>query len=128
MDARERSEFWQGKAGLAGCLWVFVATLSPAAAGQAQQHDVQYGLAARYPGDVGIANDPDVILFEDYELADMDQLRAKGWRWSPGAEGKVYTLSGDPAQAFAGKRCLVKRAEAGQNGAIMPHDLDPPAS
>src|SRR5262249_21721326 len=38
------------------------------------------GLAAKYPGDVGIANDPDVLFADDFESGDMkkwDQQRGR---------------------------------------------------
>ena len=38
-----------------------------------------YGLSARYPGDQGIDKDPAVVFAEDFEVANLDELRT---RWS----------------------------------------------
>jgi hypothetical protein len=95
--------------------------LVPMVAVARADQDVAYGLAARYPNDVGIGQDPDVLIVEDYEIADLDELKAKGWSWSKG--GEVYSLSTEPGLAFAGKRCLVKTMRTGAEGAIMPIDL-----
>ena len=80
------------------------------------------GIAAGYPGDEGIRDDPAVILFEDYELPSIDALKDRGWTWSTYTKG-VYRLADDPALAFGGRRCLVKNAIEGTNGAIMPRDI-----
>lgn len=99
--------------------------LLAALAGWSNGGEIEYGLAARYPNDAGIQMDPDVILLEDYELDGMDALAHRGWRWSPGAQKRIYRLSTDPKVPFAGQTCLVKKAAKGHTGAIMPHDLDP---
>ncbi|NQT38797.1 MAG: hypothetical protein HQ581_14980, partial [Planctomycetes bacterium] len=80
------------------------------------------GIAAGYPNDEGIGEDPAVILCEDYELPSIDALKDRGWRWSTYTKG-VYRLSADPSLAFGGRRCLVKNAIEGAEGAIMPRDI-----
>jgi hypothetical protein len=80
------------------------------------------GIAAAYPNDEGIGEDPSVIFFEDYELPSMDALKDRGWSWSTYVDG-VYQLADDPTLAFAGQRCLVKNAIDGTKGAIMPRDI-----
>ena len=54
---------------------------------QPGQPSPEYGIAARYPHDSGLKNDPNVILFEDYELADVEGLRERGWDWNRGHVG-----------------------------------------
>ena len=50
-----------------------------AEAQQANRPPPEYGIAAGYPNDLGLEKDPEVILFEDYELADVEDLRTRGW-------------------------------------------------
>jgi len=82
------------------------------------------GLASKYLNDQGLAKDPDVILFQDYEVAKIDDLKKQGWSWSRPKDG-VYELCEDAKKAFAGRGCLQKNTIAGKNGAIMPVDLKP---
>lgn len=35
------------------------------------------GLAARYPGDAGIAADPDVVFAEDFESGSIEKVKAR---------------------------------------------------
>ena len=70
---REKGEFMR-KVQIAG---LFLTVLLSSAAAQG----VDYGIAAKYPNDQGIGKDPDVLIFEDYELGHVDELRQKGWRW-----------------------------------------------
>ncbi len=59
-------------------------------------------LSERYPGDVGIADDPAVLFFDDFEA---------GWgRWdAPGADTTYLQLISDSAVANAGDRYLRSR-------------------
>jgi len=110
-------------------VWAFVVTAGVwvGAAGEAfAAGGVEYGIAARYPNDEGIGKDRDVLIFEDYELGHVDDLRRKGWRWNNKWGRGVYSLSEDPTLAFGGKKCLVKKMPRGREGAIMPRDLDSP--
>lgn len=86
----------------------------------AQGHDrppaePKRGLAARYPGDRGIQEDPDVILFAGFEEASWDEA------WSHVAERRVIdTVDADAARSFSalrGKALRVKIAE-GANAAL----------
>ena len=92
---------------------------------QAGQPSLKYGIAARYPNDLGLEKDPDVILFEDYELADVEDLRQRGWDWNRGHVG-VWGLTDEPAHVFAGKKSLVQHMIRGREGSIMPRDLKSP--
>lgn len=87
---------------------------------------VRYGLAAKYPDDKGLAGDPDVILFEDYEVENLEALRARGWDWNRKSGEGVYSLSSDPSIVFDGKKTLAKTTREGRTGAIMPYDLPSP--
>jgi len=55
----------------------------------------ELGLAADYPGDVGIMDHPDVLLFSDFESADW------GLDWSTGADAATLDLvTDDPGNQF----------------------------
>ncbi|MCC6445323.1 MAG: hypothetical protein IT210_17920 [Armatimonadetes bacterium] len=73
-----------------------------------------FGLAARYPGDRGIAGDPAVLLAESFETGGLEEL---GKRWSDISNegGKVLAFSADTPNASAGKRSLQMTAALGQN-------------
>ena len=101
------------------------ALAAPAEAQQANRPPPEYGIAAGYPNDLGLEKDPDVILFEDYELADVENLRTRGWDWNRGHVG-VWGLTDEPAHVFAGKKSLSQHMIRGREGSIMPRDLKPP--
>ncbi|MBI1369157.1 MAG: hypothetical protein GC162_10955 [Planctomycetes bacterium] len=61
------------------CVVGLVMSLALAPAVRAEDLPEGPGLAAMYPGDVGIANDPHVVLAEDFE---EDDLAAMARRWS----------------------------------------------
>ncbi len=71
------------------------------------------GLAARYPGDEGIASDPAVVLHENFEDA------AKvfdGKRWpSVSNKGGALKLTREPANVHLGKQALRVTATLGSN-------------
>jgi len=92
---------------------------------QPGQPSPEYGIAARCPNDLGLENDPNVILFEDYELADVEGLRERGWDWNRGHVG-VWELTDEPAHVFAGKKSLAQHMILGREGSIMPRELKPP--
>jgi hypothetical protein len=62
------------------------------------------GIASKYPGDVGIENDPDVILADDFEsYASAGEL---GNRWDQVYGGPDVSISTDPAHVFAGAKAV----------------------
>jgi hypothetical protein len=73
-----------------------------------------YGLAAKYPGDQGLAKDPAVLFAEDFEEG---SLEAVGKRWDnvSNEAGKPLALSGDVPAASAGKHSLQVTATLGQD-------------
>ena len=50
------------------------------------------GIAARYPGDTGIEQDPRVVFVEDFEQPSMDQVKV---RWEAVKADSTLSLSGD---------------------------------
>jgi len=80
---------------------------------------VQYGIASKYVRDKGLADDPDVILFEDFEVDELADLEKRRWvprngsgRYDTGTgekQGwKYYSIASEPGVAFAGTRCMKK--------------------
>ena len=63
-----------------------------------------WGLAAKYPGDVGIANDPDVLFADNFESGDM-----KKWDQQ---RGRVVMIEDKPN---SGRWCVQMPMERGRN-------------
>ncbi len=62
------------------------------------------GIAARYPGDVGIASDPAVVFFDDFEsYSSPNQLTS---RWSNYYQGSYTGISTAGADVFSGSKSL----------------------
>src|SRR5262245_40895117 len=62
------------------------------------------GLAAKYPGDVGIEKHPGVVFVENFEQASFDET-AK--RWEAVSKPEIMSLSDDKPPASGGKRSLL---------------------
>ena len=61
------------------------------------------GLSARYPGDVGIGTDPDVVFVEDFEAKSLDELAGD---WSQ-FNAQITSLSEDVAPGSGGKTSIL---------------------
>jgi hypothetical protein len=72
------------------------------------------GLAARFPGDAGIARHPSVLLAADFETDDLDALRRR-WDSVSDADGRVLAFSADVPPGSAGHRSLQMTATLGTN-------------
>jgi len=72
------------------------------------------GLAALYPGDVGLATDPRVLLFEDFESGDKAAL-ARRWEEVSDKDGTVLALVTDHPPGSSGNRSLEVTARLGHN-------------
>ncbi len=70
------------------------------------------GLAAQYPGDVGIENDPAVVLVEQFEDASTSSVFS---RWTDIREGGWMSLSNDVPPGSAGSQSLTIPAVGGLN-------------
>jgi hypothetical protein len=73
-----------------------------------------HGLAARYPGDKGIAKDPAVLLAEDFEEGTIEDL-AKRWTEVGNKDGKPLAFSDRRPDASRGKRSLEITATLGRD-------------
>ena len=66
--------------------------------------EVQSGIAAAYPRDVGIENHPSVIFAEDFEGRDLDAI---GARWETVRHREIMSLSNDVPPASSGKQSML---------------------
>ena len=73
-----------------------------------------YGLSARYPGDVGIGDDPAVLLHEDFESGDLADLKTR-WSDISNKGGRVIRFVDDAPPNSAGRRALQMTATRGEN-------------
>ena len=73
------------------------------------------GIAARYPGDTGIANDADVVFVEAFE---HDSLEALVTRWE--TVGRVETMSFSPETppGSGGRQSLLLERQEGAGGSL----------
>ncbi len=97
-------------------LAVFLASVLPACPGSAAQERLPQGpgLAARYPGDVGIRVHPAVVFAEDFELEEVEGFRAR-WSHINNKAGRALALARDVPEASRGKRSLKMTATRGEN-------------
>jgi hypothetical protein len=62
------------------------------------------GIAAKYPGDSGIENDPEVLLHDDFEsYAEPADLHT---RWNVVSHEVNMRIAGEPAGVYSGKRSV----------------------
>jgi hypothetical protein len=69
------------------------------------------GIAARHASDAEFAKDPAIILYEDFEGADLDKRKWPGISNNAGA----LALTRDPNEVFAGRQSLQVTATLGKN-------------
>jgi hypothetical protein len=72
------------------------------------------GLAAKYPGEAGIARDSHVLLAEDFETGTLADL-AKRWDDVSNKDGKVMAFSDEAPPGSRGQRSLRMTATLGEN-------------
>jgi hypothetical protein len=72
------------------------------------------GLASRYPGDVGIDQDEQVLFAEDFETGSLADL-SKRWSDVSNKDGEPMAFSGDVPAVSAGTRSLEITATLGKN-------------
>ena len=73
------------------------------------------GIAAKYPGDVGIANDPDVVFVESFE-GSVDEICS---HWETVAGKPIMSKSNDVVPGSGGKQSLLLTRVAGGNEGYM---------
>ncbi|MBM4093795.1 MAG: hypothetical protein FJ276_30970, partial [Planctomycetes bacterium] len=73
------------------------------------------GIAARYPGDVGIENDPDVVFVESFD-GSVDEICS---HWDAVAGKPIMSKSDDVVPGSGGKQSLLLTRVAGGTGGYM---------
>ena len=86
------------------------------------------GVSAKYPLDRGLAKDPAVLIFEDFETGDLASLE-KSWSSVSNKDGKVITYKEDRPVAGVGKRAIQltgtpSENEGGHLYRTLPRELD----
>src|ERR1044071_2865584 len=62
------------------------------------------GIASRYPNDVGIENDPDVLLYDNFEsYTSPSQLLSK---WDQAGKQANLRIATEPGNFYAGHKAL----------------------
>lgn len=70
------------------------------------------GLARKYPGDVGLAGDPNVIFVEDFERESLDEVTA---RWESVRSAEIMSLATDVPETSFGARSLLMTHVGGRS-------------
>jgi hypothetical protein len=70
------------------------------------------GLAAKYPGDVGIDKDPNIVFVENFEHPSFD---ACAKRWESVTQPELMSLSDEKPSASGGKKSLQVRHVGGES-------------
>ncbi|MEW6755464.1 MAG: hypothetical protein AB1505_31480 [Candidatus Latescibacterota bacterium] len=72
------------------------------------------GLAAKYPGDVGIERDPAVLFAENFETGTIEEI-GKRWDEVSNKDGRVLALDSDVPSDSRGKRSLQMTGTLSEN-------------
>lgn len=73
-----------------------------------------YGIAGKYPGDQGIAEDPAALFVEDFACGDLEAI-GRRWEAVSNKDGAVLALLPDGPEGSAGKYSLQMTATLGVN-------------
>ncbi|MBW7997441.1 MAG: hypothetical protein FVQ81_12875 [Candidatus Glassbacteria bacterium] len=73
------------------------------------------GIAARYPGDEGIGNDPAVVFSENFESITATDLSQRWTNVNNGTDNSVLFIVRDTTAPSVGKYCLRMTATKGRN-------------
>lgn len=71
------------------------------------------GIAAKYPGDVGIDKDPNVLFVENFE---EESIEAMCKRWENVKSPEIMSFSSDVPRGSSGKHSLLMEREKGSGG------------
>ena len=88
-----------------------VAVVMVARTGAAAEGGLQVGIAERYPGDVGIARDRDVVLVENFDARSVDEIAA---RWESVQRREIMSVSADVPPGSGDGRSLLMTHVGGQ--------------
>lgn len=87
-----------------GHLWAFADKGEAQTSSPDDPASSQTGIAARFPGDHGIASDPHVIFAEDFEESSVPEMRK---RWETVTQGDQMAFSTDTPAATGGRHSLL---------------------
>jgi len=95
---------------------VIVCAMAFSAQQQTEQKMVSegFGISAKYPGDVGIEKDEDVVFVESFETGGIGDFKRR-WDDVSNNDGKVMSFSEDVPEASSGKRSFCMTATRGEN-------------
>ncbi len=84
------------------------------ASAQSVEEPAQEGIAARYPGDRGIENDPAVVFVEDFEKGELGNLKER-WDAMINPDGTVLSFAQDNVPGGGGERSIMITATKGHD-------------
>lgn len=88
-----------------------------------QETNASHGLAQQYPGDVGLAQDSNVIFAEDFESGSLDTVAA---RWESVTNREIMALSPDtPSGSHGGHSLLMSHVGGSSTGGHLYRRLLP---
>ena len=99
---------------IAGVVVLLAVSAGVGAAGPAALPEGHDGVAAKYPGDIGIEGDGAVLFVEDFEEGDLAGVLAR-WTAVSNKDGKVLSLSEDVPEASGGRASLRMTATKGHD-------------
>jgi len=95
----------------------------PEAGGPGRNQPTNAGIAAEYPGDLGIERDPRVVFAENFEEPSLDALKK---RWEQVQSAEIMALSEDVPRASGGKHSLLLTHKGGKgNGGHLYRNFKP---
>jgi hypothetical protein len=102
---------------LAGLVVLGAAAAAAAPGGEKRLPEGDEGLAARHPGDTGLAGDRDVVFVEDFERGTTEEIWRRWWRDQPREEkhARAQALSDQVPPGSPGKRSLQMTGTLGQD-------------
>jgi hypothetical protein len=84
--------------------------------GETAQDAPRSGVAAMYPGDVGIETNPNVVFVENFESASLDEIER---RWDNMNNREIMSLSKEVPRGSLGKRSLMMDRREGSGGQLF---------
>ena len=105
------------------CLLFLSGAFAADIASPAESQPEKNGLAAKYPGDIGLDKDPNVVFAENFEETSLDQLKQ---RWDTVTRAEDFAFSNDVPHGSGGKRSLLMthtggKGTGGQLYRRLPH-------
>ncbi len=108
--------------------WLCFAGMILTMAGSAGAADHPQGVAGKYVGDAGIAEDPNVVFAENFEAGSLEVVTA---RWESAQNASILSLSDEVPEASGGELnlnylwllCYTTKAPTGHVSTVWFDDL-----